>query len=64
MVPAAMAMLLEWCNGREQSSWASSSMAIKLGCHPHQPWHWPPIHSQFTHLAYIKAMLIIPRDHP
>jgi len=23
IVPATVAMILEWCNGREQSSWAS-----------------------------------------
>jgi len=54
IVPAAMAMLLEQCNGREQSSWATSvsSTAIKLRCHPHWPWCWPPTHSRrYLHLA-------------
>jgi len=62
VVPATVAMLREWRNGQEQSSWASvSSTAIKLQCHPHQPWHthnstYPHLplglHQSYTHHSH------------
>jgi len=66
IVPAAVAMLLEWHNGREQSScssvWRRLSYDVTLTAVMLTTHTLTVLGIHIAHLAYIKAILITPRE--